>query len=986
MKNLNLQKTQKKNPMAEYLLKLQLIVTNTEFKDTDRAKEHETLESRLNGEKYCHAKNHTDVFETYQYSELYIRQALSELNYASDQIEKMIEDPVMIPSTVKEILKVKAREAFIRNYEEPNPYYVMLSGRPFQGTTTVKPEAVVTIPDGFYEICKNENEISRGMPIHEMPMKYQELFIGSEYYDQVLAENPNHPYLKYIGTNAIPIEVARPLHDGEIMKINTNHMSMTHPVFGNVSVTADMIHLFTNVYGETWKYVYQTLRGDFADIYPNYNSFIRFLTIYMAIGGCMNELMKMSASMIYMNQSTANDFFMLYGLPSVIMEGPSMIKFLKQLRMILMDKGTNIVYRVKDLIGYEYTDIYTLVMVKQQRFVDGKPVYVNGVPQQDIVFRRLGTTADNTSYFKYRDSTVTYPWEEICSGDPRWWNTPETEQMLYDMNYTLSNSKYIQMSTHLSMTDIYWQCVILIRGLLDNRYETQFRNLILNVNMNGTTEMSVFEAVLILEILMNWNVNTVRRSAPDLRGDMYLPNGTYNGVSACLDMLFNGLNPDGSPLPLKEGSPYKISSFNFNLVREDSAFFASMYSMEYLEPAYLMPLLESIYNREDNNVGETLMGDIKKVYDHLEKKLQQSTTIYQFRQVTDAFNHLFLVDPNRNWYSDDGVDVDAYLCETFSLSYQDLSVLKTWFRPEDSDTPPDVTITYTIDGETKDYGVYIYDVMNIDNVTELEINGDYPFTYNEFVELFKEAMWKYSNPEFNVAQVSLTLRSQYQEVIIDKVVLDTGNTSLGPKTFDALLYRLDPKMYRYVTSLRSNPDALLLAMRAIVKALESYVNTSLNGLYLSSLGEENYFDILKQVISYFKSYMVEYTKDELVYIFDGLFDYGGNSNMLKLYDEISHGKTRMIPKDSLTLHDASHAVVNRKEPDYGLKTMYDEMQIHLRAAYKKIKDKGYDIVFDTEYGVTANPTQEPGDDDIVEFSLYNVGTDVSPVYQVRIHL
>ena len=315
MNNLKLQKSQKKNPMGEYLLKIQLIVTNTEFKNTDLAKEHETLESRLNGDKYCHAKNHTDVFETYTYDSAYIRRALTELGYDSDRIDAMVNDYVLIPSTVKEKLKVKARESFIRNYEEPNPYYVMLEGRPFQGSVDVKPEAVICIPDEFYQIYQNEHDITQGMPIHEMPLKYQELFMNTKYYEQVLAENPNHPYLKYIGTNAIPIEVARPLHDGEIMKINTNHLSTTHPVFGNVSVSADMIHLFVNVYVETWKYVYQTLRGDFADIYPNYNSFIRFLTIYMAIGGTMNELMKQSASMIYMNQSTANDFFMLYGSP-----------------------------------------------------------------------------------------------------------------------------------------------------------------------------------------------------------------------------------------------------------------------------------------------------------------------------------------------------------------------------------------------------------------------------------------------------------------------------------------------------------------------------------------------------------------------------------------------------------------------------------------------------------------------------------------------
>ena len=37
MNNFQLEKNQKRNPMAEYLLKIQLIVSNTEFKNMDEA-------------------------------------------------------------------------------------------------------------------------------------------------------------------------------------------------------------------------------------------------------------------------------------------------------------------------------------------------------------------------------------------------------------------------------------------------------------------------------------------------------------------------------------------------------------------------------------------------------------------------------------------------------------------------------------------------------------------------------------------------------------------------------------------------------------------------------------------------------------------------------------------------------------------------------------------------------------------------------------
>lgn len=986
MNNFQLEKRQKRNPMAEYLMQIQLLVTNTEFKDKDRADKYETLNMKMEGLKYCAAWYGEDSFDTYVYDPTHVYDVLMKNGIPEERVPYYVQNVAMIPNNIKEILYKEAHDQFLRTYVEENPYYVMLMGIPYPGSTFKNPEEIMTIPDGFYKIYERLNVLERGMAVHEMPVKYQELFMNSEYYTKMLAEHPEHEYLKYLGSKAIPVHISRRAHDGDIMQINTDALTTSHPVFGNVSVDADMVHLFMNQYVKVHRYIYTALRGDFNDIYPNYNSLVRFLTIYMTIGSCMNELMKKSAAMIYMNQSTANDFFMLYGLPSVIMEGAGMMSFLKQFRLILMDKGTNIVYRVKDLIGYEYTDIYTLVMVKQQVFEDGKPKYTtdeNGkrVPVSEIVFRRLGTTDDNTSYFKFRDSRVSYDWESITSGDPRWWNSPEVEAMLYDMNYTLSNSKYIQLSTHLSMTDIYWQCVILIRGLLDNRYETEHITLPINMNLCGKTEMSVFEAVLILEILMNWHITTVRGDS--LHGDLYYPNGMYDGKSACVDMLFNGLQPDGTPNPLIPGSPYKVSSFDFDLPNTKPEFWATLTTTtyyEFLEPTVLVPMLTRIYQREENNVGEVLMGDVRKIYTYLEKKLLACVNIHQFRQVTDAFNAIFLVDPVRDWYDEGMVDVDGYLCDTYNLSTYELSSLKSFFADSpNSPNPRAEDFTLTLDGV--EYPIRLGDVLNKD-VSLLLINDAYPFRDARFVSLFETEMQQYHSIELDESQISPNVKTTYQRVIMDKVILDTGNGMAGPKTFEALLFRNDPEVYRYLVSLRTDGEALLLILRALVKSLESYTNASLRGLEFAALGEENYFKILKEVISYFKSYMVEFTKEEFVYIFDGLFDNGGNSNMLNLYDERVHTKLRMIVKDSLTLHDNSHAVNKHKMGDHGLKSMYDGMIVRHRVAYKKIRNMGYEIWFDTGKKVTKYPEQIPGDNDKVIFSLY----PENDTYKVHIYL
>lgn len=983
MLTLQSQKSRSKNPMSEYLLKLQLIVSNAEFKNMEEARKYETMESKLEGEKYCRAKNGTDIFESYEYDGRMVYSILLDFGFSSDVAYKMIQDEQIIPQPIKNKLKEFQRKVFIAKYSEPNPYYVMLTGVPFPGSAKYPADPIVAIPDEFYQAYRSDSVITEGMAVHEMPKKYQDLLMNSPYYQKLLEENPGAKYLKYIGSKSIPIETSRMAKDGELMKIDINHLTTNHGVFGTVTVEPDIIHLFTNVYGETRRYVYDTLRGDFADIYPNYNDFIRFLTIYMSIGGCMNELMRKSVSMIHMNTSTANDFFMLYGLPSVIMEGPSMMSFLKQFRLILMDKGTNVVYRVKDLIGYEYTDIYTLVMVKQQVFDDnGNPVYKDGKPVQNIVFRRLGTTADNTSYFKYKDRKETYTLDEITSGDPRWWNTPEVEQMLSDMNYTLSNSKYIQLSTHMSMSDIYWQCIILMRGLLDNRFETQYTNLNIGILLKDDNKVSVFEAVLILEILMNWHINTV--AGRTLRGDMYLMDTRIDGVGVCLDLFFDGLYEDGTPKPLVIGPhtnpndpdsprvphPFKISSFNFDLKRLNPEFYASIQEMDYLEPDVLIPMLDAVMDREDLNIGEIIMTQCKEIYDYLVLKLRDTRTIQQFRQVTDVFKELFLVNPIRDsWYIDGNatMNIQQYLMDEYNVSLYDLNVLH--------DIMKDETLDVLYDGE--EVKINIGKVMSYDTYDEL--------SDPKFVVAFEKALDGF-NFDFTGQIVSRNIKVNYKNIIRDTVELESGNDIAGPKTFEVMLFREDPDMYRYLRSLKDNGDSILIAIRSIIKALEQYTQSTLHALEFSALGQEDYFKILKEVISYFKSYMVEFTKDEFVFIFDGFFDQGGSPNMLKLHDETAKTTLKMGVQESLTLHDASHAKVHEHYADRGLMNMYDEMLVRHRTTYANIKQFGYPIKFDVGNRISYDEPRPIANDERLIFSIYEKKINGSIVREITIFL
>lgn len=1105
----------KNNPMSEYLLKLQLIISNTEFKNKEEADKYETLETRLAGDDYVDAVLEKDVFESYDFSETLIKRALIALGYPEDKILRCLENPQFIPMDVRNALVKKARQVRIGEYQEPNKYYLNLMGKPLEGT-----DPIFVVEEQFYQLYITEGGFPRECPIHLLPDKYIELYQNSEHYQKILRENPDVEYLRHMGSNSIPLEISRKARDGEIMKINMSKLSTSHEIFGQISVSPDIVHQFVNTYKRTHKYVYQTLRGDFSYIYPNYNSLIRLLTIYFTIGTCMNEFMHKSTKLIYMNNVIADDYFTLYGLPSVLMESSSLINFLKKFRQLLMDKGTNTVYRVKDIIGYQYTDIFSLVMVKQQVFQNGYPIYYidpdtgERKPKQNIYFRKMGTADDNTSYFQFKNEKKNYTVEEITSGDPRWWNTPEVQQMIQEMNYTLSNSKYIMLSTTMDMDDIWWQTCILLRGLLDHRKETMFTNIGLSQSLNGTNNITVFEAALVLIIMMTWNHSDFMGN--HFIGDMYLPNGGVehqSNLGKCVDMLFDGLNEDGSPVELKEGWLYQISSFNYEIKNKEYDKYIKLSQYEYLQPE-LMNILNPILDRATINIGESIMTDVKALFKFLETKLRTSSTIHEFRQVTDAYNWLFLVDPYREgWYEQSEYSTAALLMKSYGITISDLNALYRFFRGDHYSlytdnindvnyaelTDEDKVITFykNIDVSGFDYEIAserVYDKFNLPAnarlgicITENEnfnpiLLGDEKSMcmcvgiidekvvwrfgirlsqYGEIIDMElvsyqgnpNEDVWKFDKvmlsseygtqastetdlnfnismylvlddmkiqvevcnilnpntsvldayPDFNdityrhafshalnrwscdsIGNSSLSpiLKTNYKNIIADKIMLDLSNSQYGPRSFEALLYLTNPQLYRLIQNLYGDGEQLLILMRSIIRALENYVQSPLAALEFEATGQEEYIHILKEVITYFKSYMVEFTKSEFQYIFGGLFDHGGNSNMLLLFDEINHITIRMLPRDALHLYDVSCAkarvIVNEDVHDF----IYDEALFRIKATYAVLKQLGFEIWFDHDEYIDMEPFDNLSDDAVL---IAEIHKDTSGTYKIIIN-
>jgi hypothetical protein len=187
-------------------------------------------------------------------------------------------------------------------------------------------------------------------------------------------------------------------------------------------------------------------------------------------------------------------------------------------------------------------------------------------------------------------------------------------------------------------------------------------------------------------------------------------------------------------------------------------------------------------------------------------------------------------------------------------------------------------------------------------------------------------------------------------------------------------------------TLKNSTENIVLLMRAIVKALESYTNSSLAGLECKVVGIDDYMKTLKEVISYFKSYMVDFTKDEFIYIFDGLFDFGGNSNMLRLHDEITSADINILPKDSLILHDVSYGDMCVNMKDENIMHLHDEAIFRVQTTYGVLLNSGYELWYDDGKRITGIPFDGlTNETKVIANIVYNNSNPSATAYKVIIN-
>ena len=130
----------------------------------------------------------------------------------------------------------------------------------------------------------------------------------------------------------------------------------------------------------------------------------------------------------------------------------------------------------------------------------------------------------------------------------------------------------------------------------------------------------------------------------------------------------------------------------------------------------------------------------------------------------------------------------------------------------------------------------------------------------------------------------------FKNILIDKFESDIDGLAEQPKTYLEYLRRRNTTLYDKLIKdnrFERNNESWMNDVMTVILAIESELSLHLKYFEQSVLGESLFFKPLITLIKHFKSSLVQIARTGLKYVFDDKVDLGGNSIMLKLFDELN---------------------------------------------------------------------------------------------------
>ncbi len=888
------------NPLQDIFLNIKKILDFIEIKDQRLADSLETSESRDNAEVWIASLIDSDTYLTYRrWWEFNMFQDIMP-NVKLNDFKEWFAQPFRVPLIYREHLRRKGREQFLNTYEEQNDYYRMLSGLPPINTKVsdfvyiseaTQLELGIISPDD-----DEETKLSKRIPVHMLSTLLQNRYMTTDEYKNKVSENPSFKYLKYLGFLKIDIFTARKANDFELIR--------SYPL-DRSDINPNLLKEFISIYSAYREYMKWTLYNDQLEgIFKNYRNFMRVTLIAWTIMQVCNKAVEGIPGRKFLDDAILHIILSMYGIPrSLLMTQEVRRSLVANLLKLTKKKAIDdVYYDLVKILGYQDIIISKLMLMKGQQFDNGQVIMENGKPKYVPYFLKIDSR-DKDPYDSISKGNVTkYDYTSVINDDPTWWNSPDTEEILLNSNYTMAASKYIEIDAIIYQIKYLFESIFFIKMIIDNKKYTN--NFTITIpEIFGTDPISIYD-------LMIYIVAAVCRNS-GLSGEILtseeLAQLELNGRITTYD--YNLLGTAG---------------FNFNL--DLDLFQEYLNSTKFVDKDKVMLFMENLSMKDSADISRLFYEVLVPMRDWLEYKIVEATSRQEYLEYESIYRALYTCDSENTitWHdfempleiikknldisSEDMIAYMHYYPRNIDGSAMTYDVFPT-SRYNPFVSKEHRNITWFIDVPYKGK-LYFHDILNSQDLLTLKTElGDYFFLDSRgesdltSISDAKRLIEGLDDRELNFATFIADIRvmdsdlsfsaghlipssirsSIYKQILIDKITMDTNGMAKCPTTYEEYLHRKNKRLYDMMVN-DNNSEKLM----TIVLALETELNMHLKYFELSVGGRDLFFNPLITLIQRFKSTLVNISKIGIKHIIADKIDAGGNSNMVKLFDSFTN--------------------------------------------------------------------------------------------------
>lgn len=502
--------------------------------------------------------------------------------------------------------------------------------------------------------------------------------------------------------------------------------------------------------------------------------------------------------------------------------------------------------------------------------------------------------------------------------DPLYWEVGEEMRRhpsWYFPGYNSVDTKYMMLTYQYSMAEKMFECIYLMRYLLDKKEQTDTYNVILDT-YGGNKPHTLYNVVLFLVCGLN-----------------RLMFGPYGPPDTHKDNEYGEIIQNDMDI-------HRIVGYNVDLTGQEIQDYLDRCS--YLDKTTVLGYLEETTLMEMRDIPSAYAIGILGLRDYLVTKMELSKNIGEWRECEKFYNMIFTYDAVRDIHAKEKQVVnndDDYTIPDIRYRIYDMEVSLFGAKGEIGDAVK-VRLETSLVNQIEEHLVVAGFVSQVDEngyITEVNFMSPGELDNYHGVHVWNNPMYNAPSDINLISDVNMDKGDLYnpsgmngpdikdgsypaiidgiesQDMYIRVTCVRYHTKSLYERYLDELI-ESDPFLADYISG-RYTDEQMALRLSEACEMLEKICDADLNFIRSLNSGGENMEEYLMDMIKYIKSYTIDFITSEKRYILNDK----QNPEWLKIHDGIMFDPLRpslLVPMDILMIYDAMRE-------DNGVFTIYD---------------------------------------------------------------